>query len=295
MVEKFPDLFEIGGTTSATPRAPAEAAETASTKAPRSARPNSMKFEDGKLDSMDLSDENVEKALVIAARTQLARQRQQLLASLVIMGINRIVVTDGKISRRSCTTSRRATCSRASAQRRSAYDYRPRCRAATSRSTWAREGKDDQGGTDTRSDTSRQGKRQNYDADYYSKGKYKYEEQPVMTAMSTASEASDVAAADPRAVGRRRRGQFQERLPAAREDGDAGHDRGDPGQLDAGRSERRASVRKNPAAPAPARRPRRRLHASVDPGGSSAMTPPTATPGPRRRRSKPVRRRCASC
>ena len=38
-----------------------------------------------------------ERELVQSARTQLATSRQQLLATMVLMGINRIVVTDGKI------------------------------------------------------------------------------------------------------------------------------------------------------------------------------------------------------
>ena len=45
-----------------------------------------------------LDDELVEALLVPAARTQIATGRQQLLATLVMLGINRIVVTDGKIS-----------------------------------------------------------------------------------------------------------------------------------------------------------------------------------------------------
>ncbi|HET7080405.1 MAG TPA: hypothetical protein VFM49_23470 [Chloroflexia bacterium] len=45
----------------------------------------------------DLSDEAQEQRLVLAARLQIARGRQQLLASMVILGINRIVVTDGLI------------------------------------------------------------------------------------------------------------------------------------------------------------------------------------------------------
>ena len=45
-----------------------------------------------------LDDDLVEALLVPAARTQLATGRQQLLATMVMMGINRIVVTDGKIS-----------------------------------------------------------------------------------------------------------------------------------------------------------------------------------------------------
>jgi hypothetical protein len=46
----------------------------------------------------DLSDEAEEARLVQAARLQMARGRQQLLASMVMLGINRIVVTDGLIN-----------------------------------------------------------------------------------------------------------------------------------------------------------------------------------------------------
>jgi hypothetical protein len=46
----------------------------------------------------DLSDDQAEMRLVLAARLQLARSRQQLLASMVMLGINRIVVTDGSIN-----------------------------------------------------------------------------------------------------------------------------------------------------------------------------------------------------
>jgi hypothetical protein len=46
----------------------------------------------------DLSDDSAEERLVTAARLQLARQRQQLLSSMVMLGINRIVITDGSIN-----------------------------------------------------------------------------------------------------------------------------------------------------------------------------------------------------
>jgi hypothetical protein len=46
----------------------------------------------------DLSDEEQESRLVMAARLQMAKSRQQLLASMVVLGINRIVVTDGAIN-----------------------------------------------------------------------------------------------------------------------------------------------------------------------------------------------------
>jgi hypothetical protein len=46
----------------------------------------------------DVSDEKEELRLVLGARLQMARSRQQLLSSMVILGINRIVVTDGLIN-----------------------------------------------------------------------------------------------------------------------------------------------------------------------------------------------------
>ncbi len=45
----------------------------------------------------DLSDANAELRLVTAARMEMARSRQQLLSSMVMLGINRIVITDGSI------------------------------------------------------------------------------------------------------------------------------------------------------------------------------------------------------
>ncbi|MGH8076101.1 MAG: hypothetical protein ACREPE_02085 [Lysobacter sp.] len=46
----------------------------------------------------DLSDAEQEARFVQAARLQMAQSRQQLLSSMVILGINRIVVTDGAIN-----------------------------------------------------------------------------------------------------------------------------------------------------------------------------------------------------
>jgi hypothetical protein len=46
----------------------------------------------------DLSDTEQEARLAQAARLQMARSRQQLLSSMVILGINRIVITDGAIN-----------------------------------------------------------------------------------------------------------------------------------------------------------------------------------------------------
>ncbi|WP_323801769.1 hypothetical protein [Parasphingorhabdus sp.] len=46
----------------------------------------------------DLSDANAEMRLMTAARLEMAKSRQQLLSSMVMLGINRIVVTDGSIN-----------------------------------------------------------------------------------------------------------------------------------------------------------------------------------------------------
>jgi hypothetical protein len=186
MVEKFPDMFEIdqgdaGGFSDSTePRLKLKDGvdEGAALKRVRT----SMKFEEGKLDSMDLSDENVEKVLVIAAQTQLARQRQQLLASLVIMGINRIVITEGKISAK-IMYDFQARDARKLQRSAVARDY-ARDAGGNLALTRSNEGEYDSGGTYSRKGEDR-------DADYFAKGKYKYEEQPVLTAMSTASEASE--------------------------------------------------------------------------------------------------------
>ncbi len=46
----------------------------------------------------DISDPNAELRIVTAARLQMAKSRQQMLASMVMLGINRIVITDGSIN-----------------------------------------------------------------------------------------------------------------------------------------------------------------------------------------------------
>ena len=50
------------------------------------------------VDGDDLSDEFAEQTLVPAARRHLAKQRHQMLSTMVLMGINRIVVTSGRIN-----------------------------------------------------------------------------------------------------------------------------------------------------------------------------------------------------
>ena len=51
----------------------------------------------GLTDDLDVSDEEQEKQIVEAASLKMARLRQQQLSTMVLMGINRIVVTEGEI------------------------------------------------------------------------------------------------------------------------------------------------------------------------------------------------------
>src|SRR5262245_61974211 len=49
-------------------------------------------------DITSLDEETIEEKLVPAARNELALNRQRLLATMLLLGINRIIVTDGKIN-----------------------------------------------------------------------------------------------------------------------------------------------------------------------------------------------------
>lgn len=59
--------------------------------------PPSLKADLGIDMDVDLDDETINETLVPAARRALAQQRHQLLSTMVLMGINRIVVTSGRI------------------------------------------------------------------------------------------------------------------------------------------------------------------------------------------------------
>jgi len=191
MVDKFPDLFEIGVDDMSDSPSPRLQLRDGVDEGDALKRVNQqLSFEGSPFKSMDLSDENAEKALVLAARMQLAKQRQQLMASMVLMGINRIVITDGKISAKIMYdfTSKDTRSLRRSAQ---AFDYArgPDGQVQTTRSG---EGEYDSGGkTERNRDRSKDTNTDDYSADYYSKGTYKFEDKPVLTAASMASEAND--------------------------------------------------------------------------------------------------------
>lgn len=144
---------------------------------------NSMPVEGGPVTSLD--DDSIEEKLVPAARTQLATSRQQLLATMVMMGINRIVVTDGKISAKVLYdfSARDTFASKTSATK---FDYDPTKVRTTSEgdyesssegrsSKWDKEGGESRGGS------------------YYAKGTYKTQAEPVLTLASATNEQTDAA------------------------------------------------------------------------------------------------------
>jgi hypothetical protein len=189
MVDQFPDLFEIGTDEwgdSGEPRL--KLSEGVDEQEALKRVNNKLEFDNGALKSLDLSDENVEKALVENSRIQLARQRQQLMASLVLMGINRIVVTDGRISAKIIYDVR--ANDRLSKRRSATAMDMARDRDGRIQTTYAGEGKYDQGG---KTSYSRSKDDREYDADYFAKGEYKYENKPIITAQTSASETSDAA------------------------------------------------------------------------------------------------------
>jgi len=65
-------------------------------KETEAAKPN-FRADLGIQDDVDLSDESAEETLVPAARRKLAENRHSMLATMVLMGINRIVITSGRI------------------------------------------------------------------------------------------------------------------------------------------------------------------------------------------------------
>ena len=189
MVDQFPDLFEIGTDEwgdSGEPRL--KLRDDVDEQEALKRVNNRLEFENGALKSLDLSDENVEKALVENSRLQLARQRQQLIATLVIIGINRIVVTDGRISAKIIYDVR--AVDRMAKQRSATAVDVARDRWGNVQSTYAGEGKYDSGGSESR---NRSKDSSDYDADYFAKGEYKYENKPIITAQTSASETSEAA------------------------------------------------------------------------------------------------------
>jgi len=189
LVEQFPDLFEIsvdtgdfsfGDEASAGPRV---VMREGIDEKQAVQRVNQSLPLDKPVERLD--DDLIEALLVPAARTQLATGRQQLLATMVMLGINRIVVTDGKISAKVMYDfkARDNMQFRKSAQQ---FDYGDQY-ITTQQGTHEGEGSSSRTGASRGADGSVTGGTR--DASYYSKGEYKNSSQPVLT-MASASQTS---------------------------------------------------------------------------------------------------------
>ncbi len=137
-----------------------------------------------------LDDELVEAVLVPAAQTQIASSRQQLLATMVMLGINRIVVTDGKIQAKVMYDfqARDNMQFRKSAQK---FDYDQNLRNTTSEGTFEGTSQDSYRGAQYSKDSGYQGATR--DASYYSKGQYKNTAQPVLKLASASQTSVDAS------------------------------------------------------------------------------------------------------
>jgi phage FluMu protein gp41 len=191
VVEQFPDVFSIGKDDfSDSPSPKLVLRDGVDEGAALKRVQQGLGGEGAALKSIDVSDAEVEARLVTAGRNQLATSRQQLLATLVMMGINRIVVTDGRISAK-ILFDFQTKDSRKLQRSAAAYDY-ARDQNNNLATTTDGEGKYDSGSQDTSSvNSGKDDYSSDRDANWYAKGEYKYTQKPVMTAMSTASDAQD--------------------------------------------------------------------------------------------------------
>ncbi|WP_295386047.1 hypothetical protein [uncultured Thiodictyon sp.] len=203
LVEQFPDLFQLSidtggwgdfgssgdsGTGSQSPAGPRVTLREGVNEPAAIARLNQSLPLAQPLSRLD--DDLVESVLVPAARTQVASSRQQLLATMVMLGINRIVVTDGKISAKVMYDfqARDNMQFRRSAQN---FDYDKRLTSTTNEGAYEGSSQSSSRGytrsADGAIDTGGR------DASYYSKGTYKSTSQPVLKLASASQTSLDAS------------------------------------------------------------------------------------------------------
>jgi hypothetical protein len=196
LVDQFPDLFELqmpgeddpfGSFGDSAPSGPRVVLREGVNESAAVARVNASLPLDKPVTKLD--DELVEALLVPAARTQIATGRQQLLATMVMMGINRIVVTDGKIQAK-VMFDFQAKDNRKYQASASQFDYAKDAYGNLQKTT-GYEGEYDSGSKGGSYTRDKDGAVSSDSAGYYSKGTYKYSEKPVITAMSSSRLADD--------------------------------------------------------------------------------------------------------
>ncbi len=197
LVEQFPDFFQLqmpgaddpfgGGFGDAAPAGPRVTLREGVNEQQAMARVNATLPLDKPITKID--DELVEALLVPAAQTQLATGRQQLLATMVMMGINRIVVTDGKIKAK-VMFDFQAKDNRRYQASATQFDY-AKDQYGNLQKTSSSEGEYDSGSKGGNYSRDKDGSVSSDSAGYYSKGTYKYSEKPVITLMNTSHLADD--------------------------------------------------------------------------------------------------------
>jgi hypothetical protein len=199
LMEQFPDVFDMGMDDFSDSKKPVlKLRDDVDQDSALKRVQNSLGgYAEGGIDSIDVSDPEAQAKLITAARSHIATARQQLLATMVLMGLNRIVVTTGKISAKIMydfnASSQRHT-SRVAQNLKYARDMYGNLQTVTSienDNSGDDTGTDSSDSTDSSYQSGQTGYTGTYDADYYTKGKYKYAQKPVMTAMSVAQEAQD--------------------------------------------------------------------------------------------------------
>ncbi len=131
-----------------------------------------------------LDEDVIEERLIPAARDDLARGRQQLLATTILMGINRIVVTDGKINAKIKFQFSANEKRKMSAQ---AFDYANMGTRTTMEGEYESEREEGSYSRDKEGGYQREG------GSSYAKGNWKYAQEPDVKITSEVNLSSDAA------------------------------------------------------------------------------------------------------
>jgi hypothetical protein len=189
LVDQFPDTFfmeldssEDGGPVARVRMRDDIADETAAARRVG----ESLGLEGTPLTSLD--DETIESRLVPAARTQLATSRQQLLATMVLMGINRLIVSEGKIQAKVMYDFQARDTFRSQFSATN-FEYDPE----KTRTVMEGESETEVEGGERSTSRGKEGQwsQERRDASWYSKGKWKYTSEPVLTAASATTATTD--------------------------------------------------------------------------------------------------------
>jgi hypothetical protein len=170
LVDQFPDIFDLGIDDFSGSKEPKlKLRDDVDQESALTRVQNALGgYVPGGIESIDVSDPDAQARLITAARSHIATGRQQLLATMVLLGLNRIVVTNGKISAKVL------------------YDFNAATQRQLSRAAQARDLARDAAGELV---TAAEGPPA-YTAGYYTRGLYRQAQRPIMTAMSVAQDAS---------------------------------------------------------------------------------------------------------